>query len=68
MPLAMDVKPGKFPPERYRALAPTAYDMATSVFACHMSKEGGEVTCAGYLLMQGAHNLSSAHGAAEFSG
>lgn len=24
----------------------------------HMSKEGGEVACAGYLLSQGAHNFS----------
>lgn len=57
-PWRQDVKPGKFTPERFRTLARTAYNMATSIFACHMSKEGGEVACAGFVLMQGAHNLS----------
>lgn len=57
-PWRKDVTPGKFPPERYIALAPTAYDLATMVFACHMSAEGGEFACAGYVLMSSAHNLS----------
>jgi len=57
-PWRTDVKPGKFTAERFRILAATAYDLATSVFACHMSKEGGEVACAGFILMQGAHNLT----------
>lgn len=57
-PWRTDVPPGKFPASRFRALAGTAYDMARTIFACHMSKEGGEVTCAGYLIRQGAHNLT----------
>lgn len=57
-PWRTDVAPGKFPPERYVALAPTAYDLAMKVFACHMSKEGGEFACAGFLLQSSAHNLS----------
>lgn len=57
-PWRKDVAPGRFPPERYRALAPTAYDMATSIFACHKSPDGKEFACAGYLLMSSAHNFS----------
>lgn len=57
-PWRTDVKPGKFTVARFQSLAHTAYDMARKIFACHMSKEGGEVVCAGYLLSQGAHNLS----------
>jgi hypothetical protein len=54
----MDVPTGHFKPARFIALAPTAYDMAASIFACHQSKDGGEVACAGFILMQGAHNFS----------
>lgn len=57
-PWRRDLPVGKFPPERYVALAPTAYDLAQSVFACHMSKDGGEFACAGFLLSSGGHNLS----------
>lgn len=57
-PWRRDAKPGKFPPERYIKLAPTAYDMARGVFACHMTNEGKEVACAGFIISQGAHNLS----------
>jgi hypothetical protein len=57
-PWRIDNPPGKFTAERYRALAGTACDMATSIFACHMSKEGGEVACAGFIISQGAHNMS----------
>jgi hypothetical protein len=57
-PWRRDVRPGKFPPQRFIALAHTAYDLATMVFACHRSKPGHEITCAGYLLQQGAHNLT----------
>lgn len=57
-PWRRDVPPGKFPPERFRALAHCAYDMASQVFACHMSKEGGEFACAGFLLQSAAHNYS----------
>lgn len=56
-PWRTDVPVGKFPPERYVALAPTAYDMGGTVFACHMSKEGGEFACAGFILQSSAHNF-----------
>lgn len=56
-PWRTDVPVGKFPPERYIALAPTAYDLAGTVFACHMSKDGGEFACAGFILQSSAHNL-----------
>lgn len=57
-PWRRDVPVGKFPPERYVALAPTAYDMAGTVFACHMSREGGEFACAGFILQSSAHNFA----------
>lgn len=57
-PWRRDVPVGKFTPARFQALAHTAYDLARKVFACHMSKDGGDVACAGYVLMQGAHNLA----------
>ena len=54
--------PGKFPPERYVALADTAERSFSGfpqpVFACHMSKEGGEMACAGFLLVVGFDNIS----------
>lgn len=56
-PWRRDVAPGKFPPERFEALASTAYDLAGTVFACHMSKEGGEFACAGFVLQSSAHNF-----------
>lgn len=56
-PWRTDVPLGKFPPERFEALASTAYDLAGTIFACHMSKEGGEFACAGFLLQSSAHNL-----------
>ncbi len=57
-PWRPDVAPGRFPPERFVALAPTAYDMALRVFACHKSPDGREFTCAGFLLRGATHNLS----------
>lgn len=56
-PWRTDVPTGKFPPERYVALAATSYDLAGTVFACHMSKEGGEFACAGFLLQSSVHNM-----------
>lgn len=56
-PWRRDVPPGKFPPERYVALAHTAYDMAVTVFACHMSHDDHAFACAGFLLRAGGHNL-----------
>lgn len=40
----------KFPPGRFIALAATAYDMAGTAFACHLSPEGKEFACAGAVL------------------
>lgn len=57
-PWRRDALPRKFSKERYIQLAPTAYDMATKVFACHMTNEGKEVACAGFIISQGAHNLT----------
>lgn len=57
-PWRTDVPVGKFPPARFIALAHTAYDLAGQVFACHMSKEGGEFACAGFTLMSSAHNMA----------
>jgi len=56
-PWRRDVKPGKFPAERFRVLAGTAVDLAGTIFACHMSTEEKPVACAGFLLQQGAHNM-----------
>lgn len=57
-PWRRDVPPGKFSRERFIALAHTAYDLAAKVFACHMTNEGKEIACAGFVMMQGGHNLS----------
>lgn len=48
-PWRKDVKPGQFPPERFIALAGTAYDMSVRVFVCHKSVDGREFACAGYV-------------------
>lgn len=49
---------GCFPAQAFRLSAPTAYDAAMSVFACHMSEHTKPATCAGFLLSEGAvHNL-----------
>jgi hypothetical protein len=48
---------GSFPPEAFRHSAGTAYDMATSTFACHMAGVDAPLVCAGFIL--GArHNLA----------
>jgi hypothetical protein len=49
---------GRFPAEAFRLSAPTSYDAAWRVFACHMSDHKAPAHCAGFLLSQGAvHNL-----------
>jgi hypothetical protein len=49
---------GAFPTEAFRISAPTSYDAATTAFGCHMSKHAAPLTCAGFLLSEGAvHNL-----------
>ena len=49
---------GEFPAEAFEHSAPTAYDMAQSVFACHESGVNGGHTCAGFLLRGADHNLA----------
>lgn len=57
-PWRTDVPVGKFPAERFEALASTSYDLAGTVFACHMSKAGGEFACAGFILQSSTHNMA----------
>jgi hypothetical protein len=66
-PWRRDVSTGKFPPERFRALAHCAYDLARPIFACHMSKDGGEFACAGFLLQASIHNLGVRMSRQDFS-
>jgi Family of unknown function (DUF6283) len=66
-PFRKDVPTGKFSPERFCALAHSAYDLALPIFACHMSKEGGEFACAGFLLQSAALNLSVRMSRQDFS-
>ena len=49
---------GVFPAEAFRLSAPTAYDMAENVFACHQSGTERPRTCAGFLLRGADHNLA----------
>ena len=49
---------GVFPPDAYRHSARTAYDMAQTTFACHMTGTENPTTCAGFLLRGATHNLS----------
>lgn len=51
-------QPRRFKPARFRALASTAHDMATSLFTCHKSPEDKPLVCAGFLLRGSAHNLA----------
>lgn len=57
-PWRRDVALGKFPPARFIALAATAYDMASTVFACHMTEGDKTMACAGFIRQQGAHNMA----------
>lgn len=57
-PWRRDVPTGHFPPERFRALAPTAYDLAPTLFACHQSADRRTIACAGFLLRGAEHNLA----------
>lgn len=49
---------GTFPAEAFVHSAPTAYDMAQAVFACHESGVEVGKTCAGFLLRGADHNLA----------
>ena len=54
-PWRRDAQRGKFPRRRYLELRDTCIPggMPGKLFACHMSPEGGEVACAGMLLVVG---------------
>lgn len=49
---------GLFPAEAFIHSAPTAYDMATTTFACHESGQAKPQVCAGFLLRGADHSLS----------
>jgi hypothetical protein len=58
-PWRRDTPPGKFPAERYERLRDTSpgprgesASLGAPIFACHMSHEGGEFPCAGWLATQ----------------
>lgn len=57
-PWRSDLPTGVFPAEAYRHSAPTAYDMAPNIFACHMGKDTQPITCAGFLLRGSDHNFA----------
>ncbi len=54
--------PGRFPPERYEALKETANGsfcgFPQPLFACHKSRDGEELTCAGFLKVVGYDNIA----------
>lgn len=51
---------GSFPAEAFRISAPTSYDLADSMFACHESPERERpLTCAGFLLRNADNNLAA---------
>lgn len=61
-PWRTDAEPGRFAPERWRALSRTCVDPRTKaspmfgdpLFACHKTPEEGERACAGWLATEGA--------------
>jgi hypothetical protein len=58
-PWRKDRPAGVFPPEAFRLSAGTCEDIATTVFACHMTPSARPASCAGFLLSDdAAHNLA----------
>lgn len=57
-PWRRDAPGGAFPAQAYRLSARTAYDMAESMFSCHMAGATAPSVCAGFLLRGADHNLS----------
>lgn len=57
-PWRRDVRPGRFPPERFAALAASAYDMNNMIFTCHKTSVDKPLACAGFLLRGAVHNFS----------
>ena len=56
-PWRRDVPVGRFPPERFEALARSVDQGFAPVFACHKSPDAGEFACAGYLMRDGTSNF-----------
>jgi hypothetical protein len=67
-PWRRDAPTGVFPPEVFRHSARTAYDLATSKFACHMAGRDKPRTCAGFLLRGASDNLAVRMSVADYSG
>lgn len=57
-PWRRDSPVGEFPAEAFRLSAKSAYDMASTTFACHMSGKVRPAICAGFLMRGAHHNLS----------
>lgn len=63
-PWRLDQPSGRFPADRYRALAATARHtdgicgVTAPLFACHKSTEGRDIACAGWLAVCGADQLN----------
>lgn len=57
-PWRLDVEPGEFPPDRYRALAACARDLSNVTFTCHKTTEQRPMACAGFLEAGATHHLS----------
>jgi Family of unknown function (DUF6283) len=61
-PWRKDAEPGRFTPERWKALAPSSSDgnfgadFDAPLFACHKTPDGKERACAGWLAMEGANH------------
>ena len=68
-PWRTDVPVGRFPPERFVALARTVRQQFGPVFACHKTEEGADTVCVGYLLRDGERSLTVrlAHAHGRFS-
>ena len=56
-PWRSDVPTGRFPADAFRHSARTAYDMAETMFSCHVSGSEKPATCAGFLLRGAGHNM-----------
>lgn len=63
-PWRHDTPPGKFATERYEALRSTVGTRGAEIaiggpmFACHMSRDGAEDACAGWLAVAGYEHLT----------
>lgn len=62
-PWRVDVASGRFGPERFAALEEThgrpgaEAPLDAPLFACHKSREGADLACAGFLAVEGRHHL-----------